>query len=246
MGSPADHKARLHEELLELLALDLLKHRESKSETKPKWLQLFESAGFAALVTVVIGGLAGAYITSTLQEKSKEREHLVSVQQLEHDRSLAEFNNHLERERKTVDEVFLNLGTFVNASTDLAALSLKEWNTQAGEDEKRRGLLIDERAKVIRDFTKAAQKWHSDRFRLGMELQLEHNNDSELSKDWEVVSGAVQAYAECADRWRSKYDNLDPHEFRRACEQIRNELDVAVHSMTDSLIALRNVARTSR
>jgi hypothetical protein len=52
--------------------------------------------------------------------------------------------------------------------------------------------------------------------------------------------------AKCPEGWQPKYANPEPHEFRRECEQICNELDVAVHSMIESLNCFGEILLESR
>ena len=132
MGSPGQPPSEdLRDLLTQAMAVEYLRGRQSpheKKETdkKPAWLQLFESAGFAALVTVLVGGIAGGIITGKLQDSAKARDAQAATIRLAHDRKLSAFTEHLARERKVVDEMYLKLGKFVDASRDLTTLSRKE------------------------------------------------------------------------------------------------------------------------
>jgi len=215
-----------------------------EAETKPIWLQLFESAGFAALVTVCLGGIAGAWITFKLQERGKDREQAAAQVRLDHDRKLTAFKEHLDRERKVVDEMFFRLGKFVDASRDLTTLSRIEFC-----DECRLGSLpkrvVQEKEEIVKKYNAATVEWNSNRLRLGMLLQLEHENDSILQQAWEETSNAAEEYAVCADRWRTKYDSLEFHEALKACAEDRQNVDKALEAFTKRIIDLRASSLTS-
>ncbi len=247
MASPAPPippNQELHDLVVQAVAVEYLRYRQGESQGKPAtdkkpiWLQLFESAGFAALVTVLVGGIAGAVITSMLQQYGKERESQAAEIHLEHDRKFATYKEHLDRERKVVEEMYLKLGKFADASRDLTTLSRKEFC----EDCKKSRMadrLIKEKQGVLDRYDAATIDWNSNRLRLGMLLQLEHQNDKELLGEWKRTSDAVEQYAECADRWRTKYTQLEIHEALKACAPSRERLDETTQALTNRIVQLR-------
>lgn len=238
----APKPAELRDLLSEALAVEYLKSRQKPaSEPKPRWLQLFESSGFVALITVLLGGIAGGYITFTLQDKAKERDQQAAARQLQHDRELAAFNDHLDRERKIVNEFLTVLGGVVDASRGLAHLSREEWaDDHRPPAEAQR--IAKARHDVVQRYNDATAAWDANRLRLGMLLQLEHNNDAELSQAYRTTCDKAEAYAFCADRWRQKHTNLTASEAEQACAEVRQELDSSVKIFTDRLLALRSQA----
>jgi hypothetical protein len=72
-----------------------------------------------------------------------------------------------------------------------------------------------------------------------MLLQLEHNNYKTLLEEWTRTSDAAEAYAECADRWRTKYNRLEIHEALQACAPVREALGNAVQTFTNRIVELR-------
>jgi len=246
-SSPTPPADELRDLVAQAVALDYLRYRESASQKeeaakgKPAWLQLFESAGFAALITVVLGGIAGGLITFELQEYAKKRERQVAEARLEHDRSMTAFKEYLDRERKVVDEMFLRLGKFVDASRDLTTLSRKEFcETCARSGARNRD--TSEIQKIVNKYNEATVDWNANRLRLGLLLQLEHNNDAELLRGWKETSDAAEAYAECAERWRTKYNNLEFHEALNACGSVRDTLDGKLGLFTRRIVELRNTS----
>lgn len=240
---PIPANEELRDLLLKALALDYLKQREKSSgspskDTKPLWLQLFESAGFAALVTVIVGGIAGGVITAMLQHSEKERDAQAAEIRLDHDRQVAAYKEHLDRERKVVEEMYLRLGKFVDASRDLTTLSRIEFCQECQRTPLSPHVIKEEQG-VLDRYDAAMIEWNSNRLRLGMLLQLEHENDKELLDDWEKASDAAEMYAECADRWRTKYNRLAIHEALKACELPHRAVDDTVQVLTNRIVTLR-------
>lgn len=240
----------LRDLLLLALAVDYLKYREKDSAANPRehekpiWLQLFESAGFAALVTVLVGGIAGGVITAMFQHYEKDREAESAENRLDHDRQVAAYKEHLDRERKVVEEMYLKLGKFVDASRDLTTLSRIEFCQECQSKPLPAHVVIEEQG-VLNRYDAAMIDWNSNRLRLGMLLQLEHENDKELLDDWEKASDAAEKYAECADRWRTKYNRLAIHDALKACEAPHRAVDESVQHLTDRIVALRLASPTT-
>ena len=172
--------------------------------------------------------------------QAEEREEANAQIQRQHDRELADFNAHIERERAIVDEAFRKLGDFVDSAHSLAGLSRKEWRGEGVGPEERK-IIETEKRKVVSRFNETANSWDADKLRLGLLLQLEHNNDAQLQNDWSKTCTAAEAYAQCADRWRTAYDNLEPHEAVRACEGRYGDLEQALGEFTNRVIYLRSV-----
>jgi hypothetical protein len=241
---PIPPNEELRDLLAQAVALEYLRYRQDppdkkrETEKKPVWLQLFESAGFAALVTVLVGGILGAIITWKLQDSSKQRESQAAASRLEHDRKLSAFKEHLDRERKVVDEMYLKLGKFVDASRDLTTLSRKEFCGTCGGP-RLPDRVIKTKQGVVDRYDAATIEWNSNRLRLGMLLQLEHGNDKALLEEWKKTADAAEEYAECADRWRTKYNQLEIQDALTACAQDRKALDEGVQAFTKRIVELR-------
>jgi len=228
---PPTNANDLRELLSQALALEYLKARQHDTkDKKPLWLQVLETTGFATLVTVLIGGLVVTCLTYLFQAKSKERELGLTMVQSQRDRELAAFNQHLDRERKTVDEMSAKLGAFVEEASDLAELSRKEWNKP---DRKK------DRHEIVNRFNIAASHWHSDRVRLSLLLELEHDSDPELRASFKDISEKADAYARCADRWRALYKTLTATASQNACVDFRDKLDIAIGKFAYRLTILR-------
>jgi hypothetical protein len=243
--TPPPTADELRELVAHAVAIEYLEYRKTaaekklSSDRKPTWLQLFESVGFAALVTVVLGGFAGGFITFQLQQYAKLRDTQAAAAQLQHDQKLTAFKEHLDRERMVVDEMFLRLGKFVDASRDLTTLSRKEFCDECDRSGTHKRL-ESEKQEIVKRYNDETIEWNTNRLRLGMLLQLEHDNDVDLLREWQQTSDEAEAYSECADRWRTKYDNLEFHEALKACVADRDELYSTLQTFTQRIVSLRN------
>lgn len=238
--APSPTPSEIRDLLSEALAVEYLKSRQtSVSEPKPRWLQLFESSGFVALVTVLLGSIAGGIITFKLQDKAKERDHEAAVRQLQHDRELAAFNDHLDRERKIVNEFLTILGGVVDASRGLAHLSREEWAVDHKTPPEAQRI-AKERHDIVQKYNEATAAWDANRLRIGMLLQLEHGNDPVLAQAYRSTCEKAEAYALCADRWRQVHTNLAASEAELGCADDLQNLDSSVKAFTDRLLTLRS------
>src|ERR1700722_11842213 len=110
---PIPPTEELRDLLVQAATVEYLRYRQDRpgkrdeADKKPTWLQLFESAGFAAIVARLLGGIAGGIITWKLQQSAKTRDSEAATSRLEHDRKLSTFKEHLDRERRVVDELYL-------------------------------------------------------------------------------------------------------------------------------------------
>jgi hypothetical protein len=221
----------LRDLVTQAIALEYLKQKGADTkDKKPRWLQVMETTGFATLVTVLIGGLIGTGVTYMFQTWAKDRELSLAAAQSRRERDLSAFNQHLDRERKTVDEMSQKLGAFVDGASDLAELSRREWN---------KANRAKDRHEIVRRFNNAASQWHADRVRLSLLLELEHDTDPDLRKDFGVISERADTYARCADRWRTLFTTLSASEAQRACEEFRDKLDAAITAFADRMVVLR-------
>jgi hypothetical protein len=224
----------LRDLLTQALALEYLKKSDQEpKEEKPLWLQLMETTGFATLVTVLIGGLIGTGLTYTFQSWAKDREQSLANLQLRRDRDLAAFNQHLDRERKTVDEMAQKIGALIDGASDLADLSRKEWNKP---DRAR------DRNTIVARFNKAASQWNANRVRLSVLLELEHDSDPDLRRAFSGISKSADEFAQCADRWRAMFTTLSAREAQNGCAEFRDKLDGAITTFADRLVILRVAA----
>jgi hypothetical protein len=230
--SKSEQEKELSRLVAEVIARDYLQDRrtaqkEADAVSKPVWLQLFESAGFAALITVLLGGLAGGWITYSFQNS-----------QAKHALEQSAFEKHLERERSIVDESFLRLGKFADASRDLITLSRREYCEKCDHSGVRKRD-ASEKETVVRRYDDAMTGWNENRLRLGMLLQLEHDNDSTLLAQWTLISDQAETYAECADRWRTEHVSLEAYQALLGCKSFRDALEDTVDKFTQRLVLLR-------
>ena len=159
--------------------------REAR-ESKPAWQRLLESTGGTALITVLIGGVAGQWITATFQEKNKEREM-----------SLAAYSDYVKQEQDIVKRAYELIGTCVAATDDLMVLPQPAFNLdsrEGGEKKKLEGQREDIRSR----YNDCDLKWRRDRETLGLLMAYFHHGQMEVTAAWRSAEDNVSHYMDCA------------------------------------------------
>jgi hypothetical protein len=192
---------------------------------KPRWQRFLESTGGAALVTTLVGGLVGAYITGLVQRGTKERELRLTA-----------FREYADGELRVVQRVWEQIGVMVSASENLLVLTEPAFDRDRFAGEQRDAVM--EQRKVLRDaFNEADRDWRRNRETLGFLLGYYHHGHSSLEPTWRKTQAAVDGFVACArDRYLAddQAASDDP-----SCEASRRKLD-------DELTSLNRALRESR
>jgi hypothetical protein len=109
---------------------EILEARQPDRESrKPRWQIFLESSVATALITVILGGWAGHLITTSVQEKTKEREL-----------ALARQKEITSARLQTVRSALADIGEVVSGSEDLIVLTHPEFNPDRFEDKAKEQL----------------------------------------------------------------------------------------------------------
>lgn len=195
---------------------------------KPRWQRFLESTGGAALVTTLVGGLVGAYITGLVQRGTREREL-----------RLAAFREYADGELRVVQRVWEQIGVMVSASQNLLVLTEPAFDAGhfAGEQ---RDAVLEQRKRLRDEFNEADREWRRNRETLGFLLGYYHHGDSSLEPTWRKTQAAVDGFVSCArDRYlaHDQAASDDP-----SCEASRRKLDRELGSLNRSLRESRRYA----
>jgi hypothetical protein len=176
---------------LESLVAECIKRREGSREKQgvSRWERFIESTGGAALITVLLGSIAGGYITARYQEGAKRRE-------LE----LAAYNEYVKQEEAIVRKAYERIGSCISASEDLIALTRPEFQLSrfAGDDRVR---VADQRGRLRERFNTADAEWRSERESLGLLMSYYHHGRPEVVEAWRAAQDAMTQYMSCARSW---------------------------------------------
>ena len=219
--------------LNQALAIEFVKTAK-KPEKKTHWLDVLNSSTFAALITVILGTVFGSYLSSSIQEKSKRN-----------DTQVASYKEYLEQERQVVERVFQAIGSLQAASENLIASTGEDFNTTTGPAKQKEGNEIIKR-QILRDYNTADTQWHTQQLQLGLEMDLEHQNDPAVISAWQSVSSGMTRFSDCAKRWMDTTKALTTVTMQQeACNDTRKKLGQDLQALTQSIVAARARAATA-
>jgi hypothetical protein len=213
--------------LNQALAIEFIKAAK-QPETKTHWLQVLNSSTIAALITVILGTVLGSFLSSSIQEKSKKN-----------DTQLASYKEYLELERQVVQHVFEVIGLLEAASENLIASTGESFDATKGT-RKRKEQAERMKGQLLQEYNAADKQWHTQEPQLGLELDLEHQNDPAVISAWQNVSPDMTSFSDCANRWVEKRTTLTTiTEQKEACNGFRSKLNQDLHALTLSIVSAR-------
>lgn len=219
--------------LNQALAIEFIKATKAP-ESKTHWLNVLNSSTIAALITVVLGTVFGSLLSSSIQEKSKKN-----------DTQLASYKEYLERERQVVEKVFQTIGAVQAASENLIASTGEDFNTTQGTS-KEKEAVKKTKQQILQDYNTADTRWHTQELQLGLEMDLEHQNDPAVISAWQNVSAEMTGVSDCAKRWVNTTTTLTTLAMQReACSESRKKLSQDLLGLTQSIVAARARAATA-
>jgi len=213
--------------LNQALAIEFVKAAKQPA-TKPHWLEVLNSSTIAALITVILGSVLGSFLSSSIQEKSKKN-----------DSQLASYKEYLEREHQVVQRVFEVIGLLEAASDNLIASTGESFDTTTGT-RKRKEQAEKMKDQLLQEYNAADKQWHTQEPQLGLELDLEHQNDPAVISAWQNLSPDMTSFSDCANRWVVKRTTFTTMaEQKEACNEFRSKLNQDLQTLTQSIVAAR-------
>ena len=213
--------------LNQALAIEFVKATK-QPENKTHWLQVLNSSTIAALITVILGTVLGSFLSSSIQEKSKKN-----------DTELASYKEYLERERQVVERVFQAIGSLEAASQNLIASTGEDFDTTKGTS-KEKASVEGMKRQLLQEYNTADTQWHAQELQLGLEMDLEHQNDPAVMSAWQNVSLDMTSFSDCANRWLVTAPPLTTKTMQKeACKDSRSKLNQDLHALTQSIVSAR-------
>lgn len=216
-----------------------LRKLRSQHRRSGRLLRVLNSPGVTAvltsLITVVLGGVAGAVVVSTYQSKLKEREIEVAA----HKDYLAQRQ---EVERRAYDLV----ANCAHATDELIRLTAADFNPGPGEaDAADRKILDKYRFDMQLAYNDAYRRWHVEEAATGMMVLYYHDGREEVLKAWGSVEGSLNAYMKCAEDWHGQYlkDPSKTKEIGAACAEQKDAYGKALVALTQTLQTTRDYPR---
>lgn len=221
------------------------------------WAGFREPAVLAALVTVLIGGVAATLITGIIQWRSgvrefeqnraaRDREFEQAWLKSRGDQALVSYKEYLDQEQTLIRRAYSLIGTCTSASDRLAGLTRDIWRQEFSSHQR---LANDQQMIGIRqNFNQARIKWQAESGEIGLLMGYYHPSQPNVMLSWSKVEKSVTGYLDCAQSWYDEHidQKLAPKddEVRNACRPKEDELTSGLGELTTSLESARRYAWT--
>ncbi len=177
-----------------------MSRRKAKTEniseeiTAPKswWQELLESAGGAALVATLIGGIFASIVSAIIQHGAKEREFQQSWLKAQGEQSLAAYKDYLDQEREAVARAYSLIGDSISSAQNLLIFSTPDFAPGTSPEVDR------ERAELKKNWDAVDARWRSEKINIGLMMSYYHKGSPDVMNAWNKIDGSVTAYMVCA------------------------------------------------
>lgn len=167
---------------------------KGEEKPKPRWQRFLESSGGTALITVIIGGIFGQWITASFQQNEKEREFQQAWMKSRGDQALVSYKEYLDQEQEVMKRAYELIGNSIAASQDLIAQTGKDFNPE-------------QQIEIQKKFNEVSVAWRSERTKLELLIGYYHPEQPQMLRDWQNLSEAVSVFVGCASRWNNSWDD---------------------------------------
>ncbi|HVG35827.1 MAG TPA: hypothetical protein VM911_22435 [Pyrinomonadaceae bacterium] len=213
----------------EILKIRELKERRDKNGG---WfVRLLESAGGAALITVLVGGILGGLLNWRIQTNLRDREAAQAIQKTQGELALVAYKDFLDRRQETIKSVYELLGNSASASYALITITGPEFEHSKLPAE------AEEQKTAIRDrFNVAVNEWRSRQDNLGALLSYYHEGRPDVVDSWNNTKSSLTAYMKCAqDEWNNYSTDYIPRDTTKLCSEQRQNYEKNLQLLTQGL-----------
>ena len=201
---------------------------DASGKTRARWF--LESTGGAALITVLIGGLFGQWITTVVQRGATEREFNNTWLRARGDQALSAYKDYVTEQTRVIEQIYNSVGAMISASESLVAAEYWDFSKPKTRE--------DARAVAIK-FNEAENEWVRSQRRFGFLLSYYNNSDQKVLSQWRTLSSAVDTYRECVSGWRESYDGKRRSAPEAICSVQRRAIDHSLDGLGGTLEATR-------
>ncbi|XOV67865.1 MAG: hypothetical protein ACFHU9_01580 [Fluviicola sp.] len=198
------------------------KLQKAQKSSKPAWLSFFESTSGAALITVLIGGVFGTMITTSIQSNQQDRQRkmeLYTVTLNEHDKKVAETSELIGNIVMATTSYFLTYGPRFQ----------KDYNLPDSADYN---VKIKRQVEKIRaDYNTVQAEWEKKKIGQGSLLVYYSGNNDKVKCKWRQLTAKIKDYMNFAESFTKK------EYFSKIKETniYREEIDVLINQLMDLL-----------
>ena len=211
----------------ERFVAEILRIREAKEKPggeKPWWQILLESPGGAALITVLIGGLAVTLITGIFQSRQRESDQERAQTQATLERLRAEDERMQKLRLESMTEALELAYQGIAASEDVISLSTEALsNAPKGQ-----------RDGIRRKYIDADGEWRKQHAIKGFTLAYYHHSIPGFSEAWQTTDSSVTAYMDCAAQWVIAHPFYE-NGLTTGCREERRVFDVRLGQLQQTL-----------
>lgn len=239
------------EQILHYLALLATILHQPPGPPEPKERKSFgdalrEPTVVAALVTVLIGGIAATLITGLIQWRAGVREFNQAWVKSRGDQALISYKDYLDQEQQLMRRTYALIGTYISASDGLAGLTKSTWRQELVGPKLE---AVQKQMKDIRtNYNEVHAKWNSEVEELGLLMGYYHPGQPQVLSSWRGVKESVTAYQQCAQNWYETHPATKPpptdEEVSAACKPKYEVLLNSLNGLTNSLESARRYAWT--
>jgi hypothetical protein len=212
----------------------ILEIRQPAKPGPTRWWQGFlNTAGGAALITIVIGGLFGGWISHMFQAGAKEREFQQSWLKARGDQAMLAYKDFVEKRSNLVTELYGRIGSSVSASEDLVSLSKSDFSVKPELDVETKNALKEYRKLIADKFETAEAEWRKDRDRLGLLMDYYHPEQPAVLAAWTTVKDSMTTYMNCSKKWHDEHPIDD--NTAAACPSEKTGLTKSVKAFSEEI-----------
>jgi hypothetical protein len=163
-----------------------------------------DSAGGAALITVLFGGVAAQLISCDAQRRVQQREFNNAWLKARGDQALLARKEFVDGRRATLDEILRTAGTLSAASHDLVEITGPSFSMK-GHTNMNSALILAEQTRVAKEFTVADLAWAPAQLRFSTSVAYFSAGNPAVRASWQDMQRSVDAMRTCASdtykRW---------------------------------------------
>jgi len=178
---------------------------DKEEKQKPAWQRFLESTGGTALITVVIGGILGQWVVSSINEGMKKRDNNLAYVRAFNDRMADAARSDLTQEQEIIKRAYDLIGRAINDAQDLISITGEEFDPKLYSG-KERADIQKQRDDIRAEYINLDKQWRNESISLGLLMSFYHEGDKEVLKAWRIARGDVDKYKDCAEDKLRKYE----------------------------------------
>ncbi|HEV8240433.1 MAG TPA: hypothetical protein VGS57_13770 [Thermoanaerobaculia bacterium] len=175
------------------------------------------------MITVLLGGIFGTLITTTVQQAISTRERI-----------RADHKALVQARLATVHEAFSLLGRMIGTAEDLMVSTGPEYSLDRFTDPQERKETVDQVHAIHRDYNTVDRRWRSARYSYALLLAYYHPGRLAVSERWAALTDAAGEYVSCARSWAVA--NAKHGAYDGSCDDRRRAVDASILQFSEAIV----------